>query len=71
MNNLTGLDEAEAVRKGTSGVPQTLMPFVGASGRSVKIVCRDELEPRMDCTCNLSVNLEAVQSDDDSVLCPC
>ena len=47
VNNLTGLDEAEAVRKGAGEVPQTLMAFVGASGRSVKIVCRGELFPNL------------------------
>jgi hypothetical protein len=43
VNNLTGTDEAEAVRKGASQIPQTMLAFVGASGRSVKIVCRGEL----------------------------
>ena len=32
VNNLTGYDEADAVRKGAGEVPQTLMAFVGASG---------------------------------------
>ena len=45
VNNLTGYDEAEAVRKGAGEVPQTMVAFVGASGRSVKIVCRGELFP--------------------------
>ena len=45
VNNLTGYDEADAVRTGAGEVPQTLMAFVGASGRSVKIVCRGELFP--------------------------
>ena len=45
VNNLTGYDEADAIRKGAGEVPQTLMAFVGASGRSVKIVCRGELFP--------------------------
>ena len=43
VNNLAGFDEAEAVRKGAAQIPQTLLAFVGASGRSVKIVCRGEL----------------------------
>ena len=43
VNNLTGPDEAEAVRRGASEMPQTLMTFVGADGQSVKIVCRGEL----------------------------
>ena len=45
VNNLTGYDEAEAIRIGAGEVPQTLMAFVGASGRSVKIICRGELFP--------------------------
>ena len=45
VNNLTGYDEADAVRKGAAEVPQTMMAFVGASGRSVKIVCCGELFP--------------------------
>ena len=45
VNNLTGYDEADAIRAGAAEVPQTLMAFVGASGRSVKIICRGELFP--------------------------
>ena len=45
VNNLTGYDEAQAIRTGAGEVPQTLMAFVGASGRSVKIICRGELFP--------------------------
>ena len=43
VNNLAGFEEAEAVRKGASQIPYTLLAFVGASGRSVKMVCRGEL----------------------------
>ena len=43
VNNLTGHDEAAAVRRGASEMPQTLIAFVGADGGSVKIVCRGEL----------------------------
>ena len=43
VNNLTGRDEADAVRRGAAEMPQTLMAFVGADGQSVKIVCRGEL----------------------------
>ena len=43
VNNLAGREEAEAVKKGASQIPQTLLAFIGASGRSVKIVCRGEL----------------------------
>ena len=35
VNNLTGNDEAEAVRRGAAEMPQTLMAFVGADGQSV------------------------------------
>ena len=43
VNNLTSYDEAVAIRKGAGLMPQTLLAFVGASGLSVKIVCRGEL----------------------------
>ena len=43
VNNLTSYDEAVAIRQGAAMMPQTLLAFVGASGRSVKIVCRGEL----------------------------
>ncbi len=43
VNNLAGYEEAEAVRNGAMVIPQTMLAFVGASGRSVKIVCRGEL----------------------------
>ena len=43
VNNLTSYDEAVAIRQGAGLMPQTLLAFVGASGRSVKIVCRGEL----------------------------
>ena len=45
VNNLTGRDEAAAVRRGAAEMPQTLMAFIGADGQSVKIVCRGELFP--------------------------
>ena len=45
VNNLASLDEAEAVRKSASRIPQTMLAFIGASGLSVKIVCRGELYP--------------------------
>ena len=54
VNNLTGYDEAEAVRRGAGEMPQTLMAFVGADGMSVKIVCRGELLE--------AVQVEAVQT---------
>ena len=43
VNNLQSYDEAVAVRQGAGLMPQTLLAFVGASGQSVKIVCRGEL----------------------------
>ena len=43
MNNLSSYEEAVAVRRGAALMPQTLMAFVGASGLSVKIVCRGAL----------------------------
>ena len=47
VNNLTTLEEAEAIRNGAALMPQTLLAFVGASGRSVKIVVAGErVEPR-------------------------
>lgn len=45
VNNLTGSDEAAAVRRGAGEMPQTLMAFVGADGQSVKIVCKGEFFP--------------------------
>ena len=42
VNNLRSYEEAAAVRQGAGQMPQTLLAFVGASGRSVKIVCRGE-----------------------------
>ena len=48
VNNLTGSDEAEAVRRGAAEMPQTLMAFVGAEGQSVKIICRGELFPQQE-----------------------
>ena len=43
VNNLDSFDEAQAVRKSASLIPQTMLAFVGSSGLSVKIVCRGEL----------------------------
>ncbi len=43
VDNLASYEEAVAVRQGAALMPQTLMAFVGLSGRSVKIVCRGEL----------------------------
>ena len=43
VNNLVSYEEAAAIRSGAAQMPQTLLAFVGASGRSVKIVCRGAL----------------------------
>ena len=59
VNNLTGYDEAEAVRRGAGEMPQTLMAFVGADGMSVKIVCRGEL---LETVQEKAVQVEAVQT---------
>lgn len=40
INNLASLGEAEDLRKQASAIPYTHIAFVGATGRSVKIVCR-------------------------------
>jgi len=45
VNNLATYDEAIAIREAAKRVPQTLLCFLGASGRSVKIICRGELYP--------------------------
>ena len=44
-NNLADYDEAIGLRNAAARMPQTLLTFLGASGRSVKIVCRGELFP--------------------------
>ena len=38
VNGLESLSEAEAVRREAAALPQTLLAFVGLSGRSVKVV---------------------------------
>ena len=43
VNHLGSAEEARAVCQGTRLLPQTMLAFVGASGRSVKIVCKGEL----------------------------
>lgn len=40
INNLSSLEEAEDLRKRASKIPYTYLTFVGATGRSVEIVCR-------------------------------
>ena len=44
-SNLSSYDEAIALRNKAARLPQTLLAFLGASGRSVKVVCRGERLP--------------------------
>jgi predicted P-loop ATPase len=60
VNNLVDYDDALAVRDAAGRMPQTLMAFLGASGRSVKIVCRGELYPdKRNAAAATPANLEA------------
>ena len=43
VNGLESYEQAVGLRNQASRMPETLMAFLGASGRSVKIVCRGEL----------------------------
>ena len=43
MNGLESYEQAVSLRNQVSRMPETLMAFLGASGRSVKIVCRGVL----------------------------
>ena len=45
LNNLPTYEKAVAVRDEAKKMPETMMCFMGASGKSVKIVCRGELFP--------------------------
>ena len=44
-NNLADYDEAIRIREAAARLPQTMLAFLGASGRSVKVVCRGERLP--------------------------
>ena len=44
-NNLADYDEAIQIRDDAARLPQTMLAFLGSSGRSVKIVCRGERYP--------------------------
>ena len=44
-SNLEDYDDAIALRDAAARMPYTLLAFIGASGRSVHIVCRGELYP--------------------------
>ncbi len=48
VNNLPTYEKAVEVRAQAKKMPETLMTFLGASGKSVKIVCRGELFPKED-----------------------
>ena len=48
VNNLPTYEKAVEVREQAKRMPETLMTFLGASGKSVKIVCRGELFPKED-----------------------
>ena len=43
VNNLDDYEKAIAIRDKAKQMPETLMAFIGGSGKSVKIVCRGEL----------------------------
>ncbi|WP_036876612.1 VapE domain-containing protein [Xylanibacter oryzae] len=43
INNLMNYDDARQISALASRMPQTLLSFMGADGRSVKIVCRSQL----------------------------
>ena len=45
VNNLPSYERAVEIRDLAKKMPETLMCFLGASGKSVKIVCRGELFP--------------------------
>ena len=45
VNALPSYDKAVEVRNLAARLPETLMAFLGASGKSVKIVCRGEILP--------------------------
>ena len=48
VNNLPTYEKAVEVREQAKRMPEMLMAFLGASGKSVKIVCRGELFPKED-----------------------
>ena len=43
VNNLPGYAEASAIRDGAAQMPHTMLAYVGASSRSVKILCRGKM----------------------------
>ena len=58
-NNLADYDEAIQIRDAAARLPQTMLAFLGSSGRSVKIVCRGERYPD---------NGGGVPTEDDDIL---
>ena len=46
FNGLKSYEEAVVIRNKVRRMPQTVLCFLGASGKSVKIVCRGELWPK-------------------------
>ena len=46
LNNLDDYEKAIAIRDQAKKMPETLMAFIGGSGKSVKIVCRGEVYPK-------------------------
>ncbi len=59
VNNLPTYEKAVEVRDQAKMMPETLMCFLGASGKSVKIVCRGELYPNQTTEKNLLPQKEA------------
>ena len=59
VNNLPTYEKAVEVRDQAKMMPETLMCFLGASGKSVKIVCRGELFPNQTSEKNLLPQKEA------------
>ena len=45
VNDLQTYEKAVEIRELAKKLPETMMCFLGGSGRSVKIVCRGELYP--------------------------
>ena len=61
VNNLGSYDDAITLRNMAKRMPQTMLTFLGASGRSVKIVCRGELYP------DLRSDKQPLPSDQDAI----
>ena len=59
VNNLPTYEKAVEVRDQAKMMPETLMCFLGASGKSVKIVCRGELFPNQTTEKNFLPQKEA------------